>query len=234
MHMGNEATATVLVERNGSRANIILNRPERKNSFTAGMAEELRDAIRAVNADPTVNCVVLQGAGGVFTSGIDLKVAGDGTKPGPISAWPEVHAALYRCPVPVVLALEKYAINAGSSLVMASNLVVAGESSFLQISEIQIGVTAAMNQMWLHLRHSAAVADHLTLRAERMGAQELLRLGVVTEVVPDDDVLARANELGDRIASYPPSGRDGIANVWKKLRGEMENPEEFFKGLMNL
>ena len=223
----------VLVERTGARVNIILNRPERKNSFTADMAEELRDSLRAVNADTSVGCVVLQGAGGFFCSGIDLKAAGDGTKPGPISAWPEVHAALYRCPVPVVLAMEKYAINAGSSLVMASNLVIAGESSFLQISEIQIGVTAAMNQWWLHQRHSAAVADHLTLRAERIGAHELLRLGVVTEVVPDDAVLARANELGDRIASYPPSGRDGIARVWRKLRGELENPEEFLKGLMN-
>ena len=223
---------TVLVERSGARANVILNRPERRNSLTAAMASELRDALHRVNADPSVGCVVLQGAGGFFCSGVDLKVAGDGTKPGPMPAWPEVHAALYRCPVPIVLALEKFAINAGSALALASNVIVAGESSFLQISEIQIGVTASMNQAWLHLRHSPAVADHLTLRAERIPAPELLRLGVVTEVVADPDVLTRANEIGDRIASYPESGRRGIASVWRKLRGEIDNPEEWFAGLL--
>ena len=223
---------TVLVERTGGRANVILNRPERKNSLTADMAVEMRDVLVALNSDESVGCVVLQGADGFFCSGIDLKAAGDGTKPAPMTAWPLVHAALYRCPVPVVLAMEKYAINAGAALVLASNVVVAGETSFMQVSEIQIGVPAPMNQAWLHLRHSPAVADHLTLRAERMSAAELLRLGVVTEVVADDAVLARANELGDRIAAFPESGRRGVANVWRKLRGELDNPEEWFAGLV--
>lgn len=222
----------VLVERHDGRVNIILNRPERKNSLTAPMVEELRDALLAVNADPAVGCVVLQGAGGFFCSGIDLKAAGDGTRPAPMTAWPSVHAALYRCPVPIVLAMEKYAINAGASLVLASNVVVAGEGSFLQVSEMQIGVAAPMNQAWLHLRHSAAVADHLTLRAERIPAGELLRLGVVTEVVDDASVLARANELADRIASYPSSGREGVARVWKKLRGGIDDPDSWFESLI--
>ena len=223
---------TVLVRREGARVSIVLNRPDRKNSLTPAMAEELRDALLSVNSDPTVGSVVLQGADGVFCSGIDLKESGDGTRPGPMSAWPSVHAALYRCPVPVVLAMEKYAINAGAALVLASNIVVAGESSFLQVSEIQIGVAAPMNQAWLHLRHSPAVADHLTLRSERIQADELLRLGIVTEVVADTDVLARANHLADRIASYPETGRRGVAAVWKKLRGELENPEDWFAGLV--
>ena len=223
---------TVIVERSGARANVILNRPERRNSLTATMAGELRDALHQVNADPSIGCVVLQGSGGFFCSGVDLKVAGDRTRPGPIPAWPEVHAALYRCPVPVVLALEQYAINAGSALALACNVVVAGENSFLQVSEIQMGVTAAMNQAWLHLRHSPAVADHVTLRAERIAAPDLLRLGIVTEVVPDPDVLSRANEIGDRIAAYPESGRNGVANVWKRLRHEIADPEEWFSALI--
>ena len=224
--------ATVLVERTGGRANVILNRPERKNSLVPAMATELRDAIVSLNADPTVGCIVLQGSGGVFCSGIDLKAAGDGTKPGPMADWPLVHAALYRCPVPVVLAMEKYAINAGAALVLASNVVVAGKTSFLQVSEMQIGVAAPMNQAWLHLRHSPAVADHLMLRSERIMPAELLRLGIVTEVVPDADVSTRANEIADRIAAYPESGRRGVADVWRRLRGGIEDPEEWFPGLV--
>ncbi|MFM9131817.1 MAG: enoyl-CoA hydratase/isomerase family protein [Actinomycetota bacterium] len=221
----------VLVERTGPRVNVILNRPERKNSVTAELAVELRDALRSVNADGSVGCIVLQGADGVFCSGIDLKAAGDGQKPAPLAAWPSVHAELYRCGVPVVAALEKYAINAGAALALAAHVVVAGEASFMQVSEIAIGVAAPMNQAWLHLRHSPAVADRLTLLADRIAAPELLRLGVVTEVVADDAVLARANELGDRIAAYPVSGREGIARTWKRLRGTIEDPESWFASL---
>lgn len=222
----------VLVERSGARVNVILNRPERKNSVTAGLAVELRDALRAVNADSSVGCVVLQGAGGSFCSGIDLKAAGDGQKPAPLAAWPSVHAELYRCGVPVVVALEKHAINAGAALALAGHVVVAGETSFMQVSEIAIGVAAPMNQAWLHLRHSPAVADRMTLLADRIPAPELLRLGVVTEVVADDSVLARANELADRIAAYPASGREGIARTWRKLRGVIDDPDAWFSSLV--
>jgi enoyl-CoA hydratase len=221
----------VLVERTGNRVNIVLNRPDRKNSITAELSEQLRDALVAVNNDPTVGCVVLQGAGGFFCSGIDLKAAGDGQKPSPLLAWPSVHAEIYKCAVPIVLALEKYAINAGAALVLAASVVVAGETSFMQVSEIQIGVAAPMNQAWLHLRHSPAVADRLTLLSDRVSAAELLRLSVVTETVADEAVLHRANELADRIAAYPQSGRDGIARVWRKLRGDIADPDGWFKSL---
>ena len=224
--------SVVLVERTGDRVNIILNRPERKNSVTADLAEQLRDAFIGVNADPSVGSVVLQGAGGFFCSGIDLKAAGDGQKPAPLLAWPSVHAEIYKCSAPIVLALEKYAINAGAALALAAPVVVAGETSFLQVSEIQIGVAAPMNQAWLHLRHSPAVADRLTLLADRVPAAELLRLSVVSEVVADDAVLGRANELADRIAAYPSSGREGIARVRRKLRGEIADPDSWFRELM--
>ena len=222
----------VLVERSGARVNIVLNRPERKNSVTAGLAVELRDALRSVNSDPGVGCVVLQGAGGFFCSGVDLKAAGDGQKPAPLAAWPSVHAELYRCGAPVVVALEKYAINAGAALALAAHVVVAGETSFMQVSEIAIGVAAPMNQAWLHLRHSPAVADRITLLADRIPAPELLRLGVVTEVVADDDVLERANELADRIAAYPATGREGIARTWRNLRGVIDEPDAWFSSLV--
>jgi len=195
----------VLVERSGARVNIVLNRPERKNSVTAGLAVELRDALRSVNSDPGVGCVVLQGAGGFFCSGVDLKAAGDGQKPAPLAAWPSVHAELYRCGAPVVVALEKYAINAGAALALAAHVVVAGETSFMQVSEIAIGVAPA---------------------------PELLRLGVVTEVVADDGVLERANELADRIAAYPATGREGIARTWRNLRGVIDDPDAWFSSLV--
>lgn len=222
----------VTVEREGARAEIILNRPERKNSITADMAVQLRDVIRSVSHDASVNCIVLRGEAGVFCSGVDLKESGNGVKPGPMPAWPEVHAALYSSPVPVVVALEKYAINAGAALALAAPIVVAGESAFLQVGELAIGVAAPMCAAWLHLRFAPSVADRLVYLADRVTAPELLRLGVVSEVVADDLVVTRARELADRIAGYPVGGRIAMNKKWKELRGEIDDPVTWFTRLL--
>lgn len=222
---------TILIERHGSRVDIVLHRPERKNAVVQQMALELRDAIHSVGDDPSVACIVLRGSGGAFCSGMDLKAAGADLKAEPVSAWVEVHTAIYRCPVPIVVALERFAINAGAALVLAANIVVAGESSFVQVSEMAMGVPAPMCQVWLHLRHSPAVADRVTLLTDRIPADEALRLGLVTEVVADELVVARAQELADRIAGYPESGRRGVAAVWRHLRGELDDPDAWFTWL---
>lgn len=222
----------VRIETEGHRVEIVLSRPERKNAITADMAEQLRDAIHHVSTDTNTHCILLRGDGGVFCSGIDLNVSGDGNKPGPMPAWPEVHAALYASPVPVVVALERYAINAGAALALAAPLVVAGETSFLQVGELAIGVPAPMCAAWLHLRHAPSVADRLIYGADRVSAPELLRLGVVTNVVPDDDVLHKAREYADRLAGYPVAGRQAMVQMWKRLRGEIEDPSAWFRHLM--
>jgi enoyl-CoA hydratase/carnithine racemase len=221
----------ILLERHGARADIVLHRPDRKNAIVQQMAIELRDAIHTVGDDPTVGCIVLRGAGGAFCSGMDLKAAGPDLTAEPVSAWVEVHTALYRCPVPIVVALERFAINAGAALVLAANIVVAGESSFVQVSERAMGVPAPMCQAWLHLRHAPAAADRVTLLADRIPASESLRLGLVTEVVPDEQVLTRAQELADRIAGHPPSGSAGVAAVWRDLRGTLDDPDAWFTAL---
>ncbi|MGB8858112.1 MAG: enoyl-CoA hydratase/isomerase family protein [Ilumatobacteraceae bacterium] len=224
--------AEVLVERVGHRADIVLNRPERKNAVTAALATQLREAILSADADPSVGAIVLRGAGGSFCSGIDLKVAGAGLVDEPLDAWVEVHIALHACRVPIVVALERFAINAGAALALAGHVVVAGESSFLQVSEITMGVAAPMCQAWLHLRHSAAVGDRLTLLADRVPAAELLRLGLVTEVVPDAEVIARATELAERIAAYPVEGRAAVQATWRLLRSEPADPAAWFRTLV--
>jgi enoyl-CoA hydratase/carnithine racemase len=226
--------SVVFVEKFGARAEIVLNRPDRKNSITPEVTELLRDAIRATSHDESVNCILLRGNGGVFCSGVDLKESGNGTKPGPLPAWPHVHAALYSSSVPVVVALEKYAINAGAALALAAPVLVAGESSFLQVGELAIGVAAPMCAAWLHLRFAPSVADRLVYLADRVPAAELLRLGVVTEIVADALVVERARELADRIAGYPVRGRVAMNKKWKELRGELADPAAWFADLLAL
>lgn len=221
----------VKIERIGARAEIVLNRPARKNSVTHELTVQLFDSIVQVSSDPSVNCVMLRGEGGVFCSGVDLKESGDGTRPGPLPMWPRIHAALYSSPAPIVVALEKYAINAGAALALSAHVLVAGETSFLQVGELAIGALPAVCAGWLHLRHNPAVADRLLYLADRVPADELLRLGVVTEVVPDDDVVSRARELADRIAAYPVGTRKFMNEKRKSLQGEIDDPVAWFSQL---
>ena len=224
--------ADVLVERFGARADIVLNRPERRNAITRSLAYQLKVAIVDAANDVEVRAVVLRGAGGCFCSGTDLKAAGGDLADEPVDAWTQVHAAIYECQTPIVVALERFAINAGAALVLAADLTVAGEGAFLQVSEIAMGVAAPMNQAWLHLRHSPVVAGRVTLIGDRLPAAELLRLGLVTEVVADDQVVVRAQALADRIASHPPRGLAGIVSVAKRLSPPIADPYAYFASLM--
>jgi enoyl-CoA hydratase/carnithine racemase len=220
----------VIVQQVGNRLDIILNRPDRKNAITQQLAVELRDAFLNVPTD--VGCILLSGSGGAFCSGIDLKVAGADLKNEPLTAWVEVHAAIYQCRVPIVVALERYAINDGDALALAANVVVAGETSFLQVGEIAMGVAAPMCQAWLHLKHSPAVADRVVLVGDRIVGASLTELGLVTEIVADSDVAQRARDVADHIASHPQRGRDGISRTWDALRGRIDDPDEWFASLI--
>ena len=220
----------VIVQQVGNRLDIILNRPDRKNAITQQLAVELRDAFLNVPTD--VGCILLSGSGGAFCSGIDLKVAGADLKNEPLTAWVEVHAAMYKCRVPIVVALERYAINAGAALALAANVVVAGETSFLQVGEIAMGVAAPMCQAWLHLKHSPAVADRVVLVGDRIVGASLTELGLVSEIVADSDVAQRARDVADHIASHPQRGRDGISRTWDALRGRIDDPDEWFASLI--
>jgi enoyl-CoA hydratase/carnithine racemase len=220
----------VIVQQVGNRLDIILNRPDRKNAITQQLAVELRDAFLNVPTD--VGCILLSGSGGAFCSGIDLKVAGADLKNEPLTAWVEVHAAIYQCRVPIVVALERYAINAGAALALAANVVVAGETSFLQVGEIAMGVAAPMCQAWLHLKHSPSVADRVVLVGDRIVGASLTELGLVSEIVADSDVAQRARDVADHIASHPQRGRDGISRTWDALRGRIDDPDEWFASLI--
>ncbi len=213
----------VRVLRHQGWAEVVLDRPERKNAIIGPMAVAFEAAFTALGADAGVGCIVLRGEGGVFSSGLDLKEFN--AQPAPAwlvgfqPAWLRAHLALYRCPAPVVCALERYAINAGAALALGSDLVIAGESAYLQVGEVQQGVAAPMNAAWLSLRFGEPVAAQLALTGRRVGANDLLRLGIATEIVPDGAVRGRAEALAQEIAAFPPSGPRANKAVLRAARG---------------
>ena len=156
------ATEQVLIERSGHVAEIILNRPERKNAITGPLARALQDAIEACSADGEVRVILLRGASGVFSSGLDLKEFNADPRPDWLPAfqatWRGVHERIYATDKAVVCALEGYAINAGSALALSADFIVAGEGAFLQVGEVRQGRPAPMNSALERPMNSTPVA----------------------------------------------------------------------------
>ena len=127
----------------------------------------------------------------------------------------------------IVAALERFAINAGSALALAADLLVAGEQAFLHVGEIQMGMAAPMNMAWLRLRHPESVAARLAIVGRRYTGAELERMGVACEVTADDEVLTRARELSATIAGYPQDGVRSIKRAVLHGRTEASGHEWF-------
>ena len=119
------------------------------------------------------------------------------------ATWRRAHSALFNCTKPIVGALERYAINGGAALAIACDYLVTGEQAFLQVGEVQIGMAAPYNMAWLNLRHSERVIAEVTLIGDRLHAADLMRLGLANESVVDDQVLANARALCQRLADFP-------------------------------
>jgi len=200
----------VLLHRHDGWSEIVLNRPERKNALTGPLVEDLIETLNVVADDDSTQVVTLAGAGGSFCSGLDLAEF-NADQPAPWVAsfgerWHQAHELLFALPQPLITAVERFSINGGSALALAGDLCIVGDSTFIEVSEARLGMAAPKNLFWLQQRHSESVIARLTLVGDRVSASELLRLGLATEVVADDQVGARARELATLMATYPAGG----------------------------
>jgi enoyl-CoA hydratase/carnithine racemase len=198
---------------------IILNRPHRRNALTGPMVEELITAFENINANSDVNVVVLRGAENAFCSGLDLKEFGAEPAPSWKSEFPDkwrhLHCLIFDSSKILVGAIEGSAINAGSALALACDISIVGNSSKLQVGEIQRGMAAPMNIAWLRLRHSEALAARLTLLGDPVIGPDIVALGIAHNCVDDDQVVDHAHEIAARIGSF---NIDGVKQMKRSLR----------------
>ncbi|MFK7916272.1 MAG: enoyl-CoA hydratase/isomerase family protein [Pseudomonadales bacterium] len=214
----------------GCWGEIVLNRPERKNAITGPLGIHLTAALSELGSDQEVQAILLRGAGAAFCSGLDLKAFNADPAPEWLqdfqSLWRATHLALFNCDVPVIGALERYAINGGAALAFACDYLIVGEQAFVQVGEVQIGMAAPYNLAWLNLRHNEAVVAELALIGDRASSSDMLRLGLANQSVPDDQVVAIATDLCERMADFPTGAPRNLKQV---LRARLqETPEDWF------
>lgn len=214
---------------------IILNRPERRNAITGPLGVELAAAVEAASADDDVRVIVLRGNDQAFCSGLDLKEFNAEPPPQWLPdfgrIWRSAHRALYNCPKTIVGALERYAINGGAALALSCDLLVTGESAYLQVGEVRQGMAAPYNMAWLRLRHSESAALQIALSGRRFVGRELVRLGIACESVQDDAVTERAHTLAQELASYPPGALARIKAVARRYSTDSGADEWFDRAM---
>lgn len=196
---------------------IILNHPPTRNAITGPMGEALANSIEQTESDPAIKCLLLRGADGAFCSGLNLKKFNAEPAPDWLSSfsgiWRRVHTALYDCRKPIVVALEKYAINGGAALALAADLLVVGTDSYLQVGEVRQGSAAPYNMAWLRLRHSENLAAQLTISGRRFTGQELLARGIAYSAPATLQTVAEARNICAELASYPADALVRIKNT---------------------
>jgi enoyl-CoA hydratase/carnithine racemase len=201
--------APVLAIPNEGWGELVLNRPGRRNALAPDSAAALRRGLSALLAGGA-RVVLLRGEGGTFCSGLDVDLFQGGAGAAWAADWTGFHRDLHACPAVVICALERYAINAGAALALASDLTVAGEGAILTVGEAAIGMHAPMNLAWLRLKTPESVAAQLALGAGRMSGADLHRLGLAWALVADGEVQDHARAAAIRMAGWPAGTLAGI------------------------
>jgi 2-(1,2-epoxy-1,2-dihydrophenyl)acetyl-CoA isomerase len=202
----------VLVETSGAVATVTLNRADAMNSLDLATKEALLAAVRSVAADPAVRAVVLTGTGRAFCVGQDLRefvTLRVGHTPAEVFSTVEEHyspisLAIATMPKPVIAAVNGAAAGAGFSLALAADFRIAAEKASFTPAFGAIGLSPDTGMSWYLPRIvGAAKAAELLMLGTTLRAAEALELGLVTQVVPGEELAATAAALADRLAAGP-------------------------------
>jgi enoyl-CoA hydratase len=195
---------TLKSEQDGRVVSVRLHRPHVLNALSTELLTELLDVLRPLDADPEVGCFVVTGSEKVFAAGADIKemagrTAVEMAAEDYFAAWEEF--AAFR--TPKVAAVNGHALGGGCELAMMCDVVIAGESATFGQPEIKLGVIPGIGgtQRLTRLVGRAKAMD-LILTGRTMDAHEAERSGLVSRVVPDDQVLPTAMEAATTIASH--------------------------------
>ena len=199
----------VETSRDGAVLTITLNRPDVLNAFTAEMHRHLVGAFKDARGDD-VRAVVITGAGRGFCVGQDLNEFGEAARDIAGRLRTNYHPtirAVRELEKPVIAAVNGPAAGAGLSFACACDLRVAGESATFVPAFINIGLVPDMGGTFFvtRLLGSARAFEWMT-SGRRLTAQEALEWGLVSEVVPDDELAGRSAEWAARLAAMPTRG----------------------------
>jgi enoyl-CoA hydratase/carnithine racemase len=204
-------------------ATITLNRPEAMNAFDRQMCEEVRAAWKLVKDDPAVHAVVLRAEGDrAFCAGLDTKKSYGQ----PDDVWNHedpgelLSPKWQQCWKPVVCAVQGICTAGAFYFVNESDIVICSEDATFFDSHVTYGLVSALEPVGLMRKVGLAETLRIALSGndERVTADTALRISLVTEVVPREDLWGRAHQIAAGIARKPSSATQGtVRAIWESL-----------------
>ncbi len=212
----------VQVEDEGGVRTVTLNRPEKRNALTPELQEELIAALEGAE-DAHARVVVIAGEGEAFCAGLDLAVlrdmAGFTVEQHRIEAArvARMFRAVWECDLPTIAVVQGPAIAGGTGLATMCDFTIAAPEAKFAYTEVRIGFVPALVSAYLSLQVGAKVARELLLSARIFDAEEARRLGLVTEIVPREELRGRGAELAQQLIANSP---EGMRATKRLLRGQ--------------
>jgi enoyl-CoA hydratase/carnithine racemase len=209
---GARGSIPLLREDRGPVAVLTLNRPEARNSLSEELIAALHAAVAEIGASDSIRAVVITGAGSAFSSGHDLKeLSSHRSDPDRgkayfaeiMNACSRMMLSIVRSPKPVIAAVNGIATAAGCQLVATCDLAVAAHDARFATPGVNIGLFCSTPMVALSRNLSRKAAMEMLLLGDMVGAEDAKELGLVNRVVPADETVNAAVELGRRIAEKP-------------------------------
>ena len=200
----------LLSDNHGAVRVLTLNRPDKHNALNTQLTQALLDALRATEHDDSVHAVVLTGAGKSFCAGADTSEFSSLVPDDPHAVvrradlTTALHLSFSQLSTPVISAVHGNALGGGAGLAIACDMAVMAEDVKFGYPELQHGIVAAVVLANLVRQVGAKHAFELVSMAQAIDGARALQLGLANQVVPKDQVLPRAMEMAQRLASWSP------------------------------
>jgi methylglutaconyl-CoA hydratase len=221
-------SAVLKVQRDGAVARVTLARPEVRNAFNAEVIGELRSTFDALASEPpaALRAVVLAGEGKAFCAGADVEWQRAAISlsleenEADARRLQEMLSAIDECPVPVIAAVQGAALGGGMALCCVADITVATADASFGFTETKLGLMPAVISPFVLPRIGEGPARALFMTGERFGSERALRIGLVSEVVPDEAALhARVDALLREVLSAGPEAARNAKAVIRAQHG---------------
>jgi enoyl-CoA hydratase len=184
----------LLIETQDRVRTLTLNRPQSRNALSAELRRRFFGALRDAEADADVDVVIVTGADPVFCAGLDLKELGDTTQLPDISPqWPPMAK-------PVIGAINGAAVTGGLEIALYCDILIASEQARFADTHARVGLLPTWGlSVRLPQKVGVGLARRMSLTGDYLSATDALRAGLVTEVVPHDELLPAARKVAASI-----------------------------------
>jgi enoyl-CoA hydratase/carnithine racemase len=214
-------TPHLRLERDGPIAWCVIDRPAARNAFTPAMYYGLKRAVHLVSTDPDLAALIITGVGDVFAPGGDLGGRREEGESAPDVVGQDVlpFLAIRDSPAPVIAAVNGICQAGGLLVAMMADIAVASERATFRVPELLRGIPDATFAAALPAHVGLAMARDLLLSARPFGADEALRMGLLSRVVPHDELRPAAVDAARQVLRTAPMARAQVKRMLNERYG---------------